>query len=247
MNLLLIDNTSIFQLTRSRGARQKMTTKDILDEANFNSRAHVERDKRAEYIAKRRAISTHALTWSATFTNCHSSVCPPNFNSRAHVERDFFIDLPLLYKEISTHALTWSATCLNLLLIDNTSIFQLTRSRGARQKMTTKDILDEANFNSRAHVERDKRAEYIAKRRAISTHALTWSATFTNCHSSVCPPNFNSRAHVERDNNWWRCNNARKDFNSRAHVERDLRSRSTPLSLAISTHALTWSATTCVC
>ena len=36
--------------------------------ANFNSRAHVERDAELAESKKRSSISTHALTWSATLT-----------------------------------------------------------------------------------------------------------------------------------------------------------------------------------
>ena len=77
-----------------------------------------------------------------------------NFNSRAHVERD---------DDVAT-------------FVGGIEEFQLTRSRGARLAMYKRTAAI-YYFNSRAHVERDKRAEYIAKRRAISTHALTWSAT----------------------------------------------------------------------
>ena len=55
---------------------------------------------------------------------------------------------------ISTHALTWSATIA-----------------------AAHECAEQADFNSRAHVERDTRGgrkQYIVD---ISTHALTWSAT----------------------------------------------------------------------
>ena len=77
------------------------------------------------------------------------------------------------------------------------------------------------NFNSRAHVERD------GKRGSATAAKL----------------NFNSRAHVERDNNLTRYNRCVSDFNSRAHVERDASCKMPLICFAISTHALTWSAT----
>ena len=78
-------------------------------------------------------ISTHALTWSATGNGELVQKVGLDFNSRAHVERDFYFGK----------------------LRRNQPAFQLTRSRGARLKVTYK-----GGLNVR-----------------ISTHALTWSAT----------------------------------------------------------------------
>ena len=55
----------------------------------------------------------------------------------------------------------------------------------------------------------------------ISTHALTWSATFLKAQLPVRLYDFNSRAHVERDVPTAYMVAENKDFNSRAHVERD--------------------------
>ena len=78
-------------------------------------------------------------------------------------------------------------------------------------------------FNSRAHVERDPascKMPLICL--AISTHALTWSATTYHWYDSNADHNFNSRAHVERDVQQSNTNlMLNGDFNSRAHVERD--------------------------
>ena len=64
-------------------------------------------------------ISTHALTWSATFTLLYL----------------------LRMNDISTHALTWSATH-DICQLDSVRIFQLTRSRGARllETITNTDV-----------------------------------------------------------------------------------------------------------
>ena len=79
----------IFQLTHSRGVRPLIT---------HSRRPDAE-------------ISTHALTWSATFL------------------------LPILHSwtPISTHALTWSATILRPLISCRKNRFQLTHSRGVRR------------------------------------------------------------------------------------------------------------------
>ena len=144
---------------------------------NFNSRAHVERDDPDPFLEKACEISTHALTWSATYNRYRQRVGGRNFNSRAHVERDKRGVSDVRRAYISTHALTWSATHCQRRADHNERIsthaltwsatvavcrgvrlgisFQLTRSRGARQ---TKQALDKLT-------------------KVISTHALTWSAT----------------------------------------------------------------------
>ena len=120
-----------FQLTRSRGARRNSRTLGGAPRY-FNSRAHVERDETRARSAVLLAISTHALTWSATDV----------------------LRMPSSALVISTHALTWSAT-----------IFLMANCKKCK------------NFNSRAHVERDRRYGYPLN---VAEH-------------------FNSRAHVERD------------------------------------------------
>ncbi len=145
--------------------------------------------------------------------------------------------------------------------------FQLTRSRGARRAACRRRGRRARNhFNSRAHVERDIAKKERCPSALISTHALTWSATFraAECDTMLISfqltrsrgarhycyvdyptaiKNFNSRAHVERDImanlSWFYTGN----FNSRAHVERDWQCISGQQRYIISTHALTWSAT----
>ncbi len=56
---------------------------------------------------------------------------------------------------------------------------------------------------------------------AISTHALTWSATESFLTAQNIVTNFNSRAHVERDERHAVSVGLSNHFNSRAHVERD--------------------------
>ena len=142
---------------------------------NFNSHAHVERDQCLQRFF----------------------LCLLNFNSHAHVERDIGLIVLLCVKGISTHTLTWSVTncsncCCKILIISTHTLtwsvtitseirlpylsFQLTRSRGAWLFSNSGWVLV-WNFNSHAHVERDK----IVGRRlwptGISTHTLTWSVT----------------------------------------------------------------------
>ena len=75
---------------------------------NFNSHAHVERDSAIYANMAVLPISTHTLTWSVTNLRCQR----------------------LYSGGISTHTLTWSVTIMPFASL-STSIFQLTRSRGA--------------------------------------------------------------------------------------------------------------------
>ena len=154
------DNTALcftetFQLTRSRGARRN-----------------------ASIACTSFGISTHALTWSATFTiliihlqskfqltrsrgarpSLYSSPssCISNFNSRAHVERDAFGLLLLFVSALFQLTRSRGARRNKRRLHSRpTTRFQLTRSRGARREGLLDEIIDQLDFNSRAHVERD--------------------------------------------------------------------------------------------
>ena len=121
-----------FQLTRSRGAWPAAHRGEAV-RGDFNSHAHVERDARLTRIWKINVISTHTLTWSVTLLTSMVMKSIADFNSHAHVERD----PALLFFSFSS------------------SIFQLTRSRGAWlaiPKLSVPAI-------------------------RISTHTLTWSVT----------------------------------------------------------------------
>ena len=101
----------IFQLTRSRGAwRQNLLL--LIQFWDFNSHAHVERDDKTTL----------------------KGVKGKDFNSHAHVERDFGSGAKEHTLFISTHTLTWSVTLKHALLIISL-LFQLTRSRGAWQRI----------------------------------------------------------------------------------------------------------------
>ena len=77
------------------------------------------------------------------------------------------------------------------------------------------------NFNSHAHVERDRHRFFDHFRYTISTHTLTWSVTLASVGQFDVVQNFNSHAHVERDNLMTALDVDLSNFNSHAHVERD--------------------------
>ena len=121
---------------------------------------------------------------------------------------------------ISTHALTWSATCQSVVRRHKLAHFN-SRAHVERDRKFHIDKTMADDFNSRAHVERDG-SEMLA---------------------AMLMKNFNSRAHVERDRFQIDFRKSTTHFNSRAHVERDRSSRAIASTVSISTHALTWSAT----
>ena len=124
----------------------------------------------------------------------------------------------------------------------------------------------EINFNSRTHVECDSfRSFFFAPNAAfqlthsrgvrpenrfqISPHIrfqLTHSrgVRLPGCRSHTAPVDFNSRTHVECDESGLAIAVTDQHFNSRTHVECDKSQGLVDGALQISTHALTWSATT---
>ena len=129
--------------------------------------------------------------------------------------------------------------------------------------------MQNVNFNSHAHVERDKTMQQAQYDSQISTHTLTWSVTtsqlVTNMLAKISTHtltwsvttdivrhepmyrNFNSHAHVERDGKYGLCRYGTRNFNSHAHVERDAYSFYRSAAWKISTHTLTWSVTFVPC
>ena len=186
--------------------------------SNFNSHAHVERDRGKGIAWHWLAISTHTLTWSVTekLLKCRGKqvisthtltwsvtrwnkcqTCVGHFNSHAHVERDGSKWFKPKQGQVSTHTLTWSVT-IAAPTSSKISRFQLTRSRGAWQRQR---------------------------------------------HSMALISNFNSHAHVERDGAHRRRQVDHGYFNSHAHVERDVLNLGLTNAQNISTHTLTWSVT----
>ena len=132
--------------------RDWLSFTSVSDGVDFNSHAHVERDGFLLPLFLMVLISTHTLTWSVTpavhsflylvFISTHTLTWSvtwrramqdesiTHFNSHAHVERDTGKRRRIAITGISTHTLTWSVTVISLWHM-TTSIFQLTRSRGA--------------------------------------------------------------------------------------------------------------------
>ena len=59
-----------------------------MNQKDFNSHAHVERDSNVIANLIKSLISTHTLTWSVTFPSSSTNATKLYFNSHAHVERD---------------------------------------------------------------------------------------------------------------------------------------------------------------
>ena len=121
--------------------------------------------------------------------------------------------------------------------------FQLTHSRGVRLiyierlillwKISTHALTWSATVNITASLKINR----------ISTHALTWSATRLDLAVRPIRWNFNSRTHVECDQPSSQGLGKQRHFNSRTHVECDIIRHLQQTRPKISTHALTWSAT----
>ena len=97
----------------------------------FNSRTHVECDPFPIRRSLSLRISTHALTWSATF-RIQFQMFSDWISTHALT---WSATLPFAsfcaIMGISTHALTWSATIAQS-LAQRPAVFQLTHSRGVR-------------------------------------------------------------------------------------------------------------------
>ena len=144
--------------------------------AGFNPRAHVGRDFSSTPKNVLRKVSIHAPTWGAT-------------------KGEYLL---IGYIAVSIHAPTWGATRGNP-RSSMTSLFQSTRPRGARPRMSP-SFHGSAGFNPRAHVGRDcKRLSLMScvlrfqstrprgarlancwfhiRKVEVSIHAPTWGAT----------------------------------------------------------------------
>ena len=213
------------------------------DNCHFNSRTHVECDNLGWVRFIDSAISTRALTWSATsagwIAKKHSEISTHALTWSATE----LCDLSAMIRYISTHALTWSATGRGQRITIHELKFQLTHSRGVRPPRAANhdtrieisthvecDMFDnvknvnQVNFNSRTHVECDDwTAVYMCY---VQLFQLTHSRGVRQQESSyiLLPEDFNSRTHVECD--------------SVSYVKGSV--------VVISTHALTWSATRCI-
>ena len=146
----------VFQLTTSRGGRLHPAChkKRLL---YFNSRPHEEVDPTSQAAYSPLSISTHDLTRRSTMMQSQLDTRHTYFNSRPHEEVDIIpylmqiariyfnsrpheeVDWWLIsisdYESISTHDLTRRSTTWSY-DESETSAFQLTTSRGGRQRCT---------------------------------------------------------------------------------------------------------------
>ena len=77
---------------------------------DFNSHAHVERDKIVIYkLLQQEHFNSHAHV-ERDYTTGAGTAIVFNFNSHAHVERDLEKNIQCNHLQISTHTLTWSVT-----------------------------------------------------------------------------------------------------------------------------------------
>ena len=122
---------------------------------NFNSRTHVECDKR----------------------RCGAMCRQDHFNSRTHVECDCECIQFQFWNNSFQLTHSRGVRPSSPLMAPCSRSFQLTHSRGVRPTQATADKYSDAYFNSRTHVECDRERIQREKYMMISTHALTWSAT----------------------------------------------------------------------
>ena len=142
----------------------------------FNSHAHVERDYFDSLRKVLLGISTHTLTWSVTGSGKSRSL--KNFISTHTLT--WSVTYPPQDREgekyISTHTLTWSVTVIGTAFKKAKDISTHTLTWSVTYGIC-KDSADWGNFNSHAHVERDRLAIQFDIAEGISTHTLTWSVT----------------------------------------------------------------------
>ncbi len=142
---------------------------------DFNSHAHVERDKTPGvglfFVYN---FNSHAHVERDVFI--FINICTLlNFNSHAHVERDTLRRSDNHQNGISTHTLTWSVTLWGKLYLYHRYFNSHAHvERDATSKYTLSVL---RHFNSHAHVERDHNVLEGTPIPAISTHTLTWSVT----------------------------------------------------------------------
>ncbi len=144
---------------------------------NFNSRTHVECDKR-----RCGAMCRQDHFNSRTHVECdrrfaNKQTGERDFNSRTHVECDCECIQFQFWNNSFQLTHSRGVRPSSPLMAPCSRSFQLTHSRGVRPTQATADKYSDAYFNSRTHVECDRERIQREKYMMISTHALTWSAT----------------------------------------------------------------------
>ena len=123
------------------------------------------------------AISTHALTWSATeFKTKNPQILKISTHALTWSATDGVVECDD-YVKISTHALTWSATCYCPVCVCLVQ-FQLTHSREVRHAVTSAQGGGRRFQLTHSRGVRPSAIRWRNRTEEISTHALTWSATF---------------------------------------------------------------------
>ena len=189
------------------------------DAENFNSHAHVERDRYTIDMEPNSTISTHTLTWSVTLQIAASSS----------------------YPIISTHTLTWSVTAI-FHIRQESYTFQLTRSRGAWHIPQSILYLHHLFQLTRS---RGAWPLTLLLRLLLMVFQLTRSrgAWLVNLLSKLQSLIFQ----LTRSRGAWLIHfllfKIIGHFNSHAHVERDVLKLVDNRLNVISTHTLTWSVT----
>ena len=141
----------------------------------FNSHAHVERDCiKSSGRHFTRNFNSHAHVERDIFDGKEWNT-EKNFNSHAHVERDRDFLRYAIGKIISTHTLTWSVTFVAGIRVHTHFISTHTLTWSVTWGLMNTDTY--YDFNSHAHVERDRTWEDFDFTLNISTHTLTWSVT----------------------------------------------------------------------
>ena len=151
---------------------------DFQNFRNFNSHAHVERDKISLSPTSVQKISTHTLTWSVTSLIPFAMPYRLDFNSHAHVERDklrCMAELRIL-RDFNSHAhVERDCVCQYVNMHEN---YFNSHAHVERDNSRKSPIYRRLHFNSHAHVERDGQSSFVQTLKRISTHTLTWSVTF---------------------------------------------------------------------
>ena len=193
---------------------------------NFNSRTHVECDKKYSSLWKSSFISTHALTWSATAHAVQMPACPGNFNSRTHVECDCYL-LHISINRMNFNSRTHVECDLFSESGSRSYTFQLTHSRGVR--LCTESSAAYENEFQLTH-SRGVRLYKQAIDKLNQIFQLTHSRGVRLAVSDykLSTLHFNSRTHVECDVLLPISRAFSRNFNSRTHVECDIMQQATP-------------------
>ena len=174
---------------------------------------------------------------------CSNISAPLSFYPRPHMEGDQIANKHFAHHNISTHALTWRATSAGPSCCAALSIS--THALTWRATVTTVLVpWIKSNFYPRPHMEGDEDLrELPVLDKSISTHALTWRATSAGLIHSAVLLFLPTPSHGGRRRQVTFCLLQGENFYPRPHMEGDRFRDAVSLVVLISTHALTWRAT----